>query len=72
LISKKQAPNSWEKTYIWGAVLAVVIVSLLGFSIWKKKRIHVSPVRPNLIAAPLVKTAAPMPGEMTLAGTSLR
>jgi hypothetical protein len=23
--------------YIWGAVLAVVIVSLFGFSIWKKK-----------------------------------
>jgi len=32
-----QSEGKYLDNYIWGAVLAVVIVSLFGFSIWKKK-----------------------------------
>jgi hypothetical protein len=32
-----QSEGKYLDNYMWGAVLAVVIVSLFGFSIWKKK-----------------------------------
>ena len=35
--NETQSEGKYLDNYIWGAVLAVVIVSLFGFSIWKKK-----------------------------------
>jgi len=35
--NETQSEAKYLDKYIWGAVLAVVIVSLFGFSIWKKK-----------------------------------